>query len=66
MRGAAHEGFAQYDGGVGEQVPRRGVVGAVQDHVVGFEQRAGVRGCERVRDRVNVEARVDPAGRIAS
>ena len=36
LRGAAHERFAQQDGRVGEQVPRRGVVGAVQDDVVGI------------------------------
>lgn len=38
LGGAAHERLPEEDGRVGKQVPRRGIVGAVQDHVVGSAQ----------------------------
>ena len=63
LRGAAHQRLAEEHGRVGEQVPRRGVVGAVEDHVVVGPPQERARVCrrERVGDRVYVEARVGPA-----
>lgn len=48
-RGAADEGLVEDDGGVGEEVPCRRVVGAVEDQVVRGEDGARVLGRERGR-----------------
>jgi hypothetical protein len=66
LRGAAHERLPERDGGVGEQVPRGHVVGAVEEDVVGLEEGervgSGEGGGVDVEGEVGVDAGVGVVG----
>lgn len=57
-RGTTDQWFAQPNGGVGQQIADREVVGAVENEVVRCKKLERVRGRERSSDRIDLHARI--------
>ena len=65
LRCPADERSAETDRGVGEEVARGEVIGAIQDDIIRCEQRQRVGGGQRVGDGLDAHAGVDSADRVS-
>lgn len=58
-RSAIHVGSSELDGEIVEQVAGLKVVRAIDDHIAGFDERAGIASMQILYDRIDSDLRVD-------